>query len=408
MLKTTMKKTDFYKIFIFFGLVFSSVSCVDPYQLQTSNYEEAIVIEASITNEVTKHEVKVSKTYRLEDDNGNASITDAEVFVTDSDGVQYNFEFDTNSYKSTSEFAALPEKQYTLTINTSNGKTYKSTPKKLTTVNQIESVVPIVKTNLDGERGVSITVNSFDPTNTSKYYRYEYEETSKVTAPKWRPAYAIVNPDNSGVVGHPYIELLNRTAEARICYTPNKSNTIILTNTNNLIEDRVSEFEIKFLNQSDYTIAERYSILVKQYVESLESYTYYRILQELSQSGDVLSPNQPGFIAGNLFSVDNPNEKVVGYFNVSSVSEKRIFFNYTDLFPGEALPPYFDTCEEFEFNYCFDPAPAECDGTRLNGLVLNNALIYYQISGLNYTFIKPVCGDCTSFSSNIRPEFWID
>jgi hypothetical protein len=408
MLKTTMKKTDCYKIFIFVGLVFGSVSCVDPYQLQTSNYEEAIVIEASITNEVTKHEVKVSKTYRLEDDNGNASITDAEVFVTDSDGVQYNFEFDTNSYKSTSEFAALPEKQYTLTINTSNGKTYKSTPKKLTTVNQIESVVPIVKTNLDGERGVSITVNSFDPTNTSKYYRYEYEETSKVTAPKWRPAYAVVNPDNSGVVGHPYIELFNRTEEARTCYTPNKSNSIILTNTSTLIEDRVSEFEIRFLHQSDYTIAERYSVLVKQYVESLESYTYYRILHELSQSGEVLSPTQPGFIAGNLFSVDNPNEKVVGYFNVSSVSEKRIFFNYTDLFPGEALPPYFDTCDEIEFNYCFDPAPAECDGTRLNGLVLNNAVIYYEISGLNYNFIKPVCGDCTSFSSNIRPEFWID
>lgn len=408
MLKTTMKKTDCYKIFIFVGLVFGSVSCVDPYQLQTSNYEEAIVIEASITNEITKHEVKVSKTYRLEDDNGNASITDAEVFVTDSDGVQYSFEFDTNSYKSTSEFAALPEKQYTLTINTSNGKTYKSTPKKLTTVNQIESVVPIVKTNLDGERGVSITVNSFDPTNTSKYYRYKYEETSKVTAPKWRPAYAVVNPDNSGIVGHPFIELFNRTEEARTCYTPNKSNSIILTNTSTLIEDRVTDFEVRFLNQTDYTIAERYSILVKQYVESLESYTYYRILQELSQSGEVLSPNQPGFIAGNLFSVDNPNEKVVGYFNVSSVSEKRIFFNYTDLFPGEALPPYFDTCEELEFNYCFDPAPAECDGTRLNGLVLNNALIYYQISGLNYTFIKPVCGDCTSFSSNIRPEFWID
>lgn len=408
MLKTTMKKTDYYKIFLFVGLVFGSVSCVDPYQLQTSNYEEAIVIEASITNEVTKHEVKVSKTYRLEDDNGNASITDAEVFVTDSDGVQYNFEFDTNSYKSTSEFAALPEKQYTLTINSSNGKTYKSTPKKLTTVNQIESVVPIVKTNLDGERGVSIAVNSFDPTNTSKYYRYEYEETSKVTAPKWRPAYAVVNPDNSGVVGHPYIELFNRTEEARTCYTPNKSNSIILTNTSTLIEDRVSEFEIRFLHQSDYTIAERYSVLVKQYVESLESYTYYRILQELSQSGEVLSPNQPGFIAGNLFSVDNPNEKVVGYFNVSSVSEKRIFFNYTDLFPGEALPPYFDVCEEIEFNYCFDPAPAECDGTSLNGLVLNDAVIYYQISGLNYTFIKPVCGDCTSFSSNIRPAFWID
>lgn len=401
-----MKKNMQYKLFLLIVFFISVTSCVDPYQLQTSNYEEAIVIEATITNELKTQQVKISKTYALEN-SGPVLVTDAEVFITDNDGTQYNFEEQSGVYNSTAEFAAIPGKQYILTVNTSNGRTYKSTAKTLTTLNQIDTVVPIVATNSDGERGVQIVVNSFDPTNSSKYYRYEYEETAKVTAPKWKPEKAIVLPSNAEI-NHPYIELISRDTEARVCYTPNKSNTIIQTTTNNLSEDRVSNFEVHFLNQSDYTIAERYSILVKQYVESLESYTFYRTLFELSQSGNVLSPSQPGFIYGNLISVDNPNEKVIGYFNVSAVSQKRIFFNYSDLFPGEAVPPYFDECTELEFNYCFSPPPAECDGTRLNGLVNSGALIYYSITGLNYVFIKPICGDCTSFSSNIRPEFWID
>ena len=44
----------------------------------------------------------------------------------------------------------------------------------LTTENQIQSVEVFDKT-IDNIRGAEIVVKSFDPTNTSKYYRYEYE-----------------------------------------------------------------------------------------------------------------------------------------------------------------------------------------------------------------------------------------
>jgi hypothetical protein len=47
-----------------------------------------------------------------------------------------------------------------------------------------------------------------------------------------------------------------------------KSDKIILTSTNDLSEDRVI-FPVRFIKDSDYTIANRYSILVKQYVQNL-------------------------------------------------------------------------------------------------------------------------------------------
>ncbi|WP_395044169.1 DUF4249 domain-containing protein [Flavobacterium sp.] len=401
-----MKKIILLKSLLFLGLLFSLVSCVDPYKLQTTNYEEVIVIEATITNELKRQEIKISKTYTFEND-GPVLVENATVFITDDSGTQYDFTEESGRYLSNNEFQAITGKNYTLNVATDNGRMYKSTPQTLTTINQIESLVPTVVTNNEGERGVQIAVNNFDATNTSKYYRYEYEETAKVTAPLWRDLKAILLPPTAEI-NHFYISLIPRDTEARTCYTPTKSNSIILTTTNQLSEDRVVNFPVRFLSQNDYTIAERYSILVKQYLESLESYTFYRTLKEISASGDVLSPSQPGFFSGNLTSVSDSEEKVIGFFNVSSVSEKRLFFNYTDLFPGEQFPPYFDDCELSDFNYCFQAAPADCDGTRLNNLVQSNSLLYYSISGEIYTFIKPICGDCTSFSSNIRPTFWID
>ena len=400
-----MRKIVYIKSILFIILSIVTLGCVEPYALQTNTFEEALVVEATITNEFKKQEVKISKTYRFEE-NGPTFEAGATVFVTDNNGNQYEFEEQSGVYVSTIEFQAITGREYQLNITTDEGKIYSSKTESLTTQNQIESVNTSVET-IDGVTGVQIKVNSFDPTNTSKYYRYEYEETSKVTAPKWKPVKAVVMPPNDEI-NHPFIELIERDTEARVCYSLAKSNTLLLTSTNLQSEDRVTNFPVRFINSADYIIAERYSILVKQYIQNLESYIFSKTLSEISGSGSILSQNQPGFFYGNIRSIDSPNEKVIGFFDVATVSSKRIFFNYHDLFPEAQYPAYFDECTEFEFAYCFDPAPAACDGTRLNGLVTSNSLIYLLHSGITYTYIKPICGDCTSFSSNTRPEFWID
>jgi hypothetical protein len=163
----------------------------------------------------------------------------------------------------------------------------------------------------------------------------------------------------------------------------------------------------------------RYSILVKQYIQNLASYTYYNTLKTISGSDGILSQNQPGFFSGNITCTTNPNEKVVGFFDVSSVSSERIFFNFEDVFPDTLQPGYFydcyDNCTAEDiftcpgvFNYCFEFTPfSSCTGnfveTALN--VIPQSLLFY--SGPNPVFLVPQpCGDCTTFSSNVVPPFW--
>lgn len=403
-----MKKIFLYS---FFGiaLLASIFSCTTPYNYQNNDFEDVIIVEATLTNEYKNHEIKISRTYSLEESFPQFE-SQAAVNVTDDLGNKYDFAETGSSYVSVTKFQAVPERQYQLHILTKNGRTYVSSTEKLTTQTQIASVIPNVITK-DGIPGVQIEVNSSDPTNTSRYYRYKYDETYKVVAPMWNAEEAV--PAGNIVSFRP------RTTEARTCYSDQKSNEILLTSTSDLSEDRVSNFPVKFISSKDPVIRNRYSILVKQYVQSLAAHTYYETLKEISHNGSILSQTQPGFFRGNISSVDNPREKVIGFFEVSSYSEKRIFFNFSDLFPKTPSPEYQFYCPavipeteagNFYFNNCYDTSPnSTCQGPTIVELIESRARVFFPTQELPKLILYTIqCGDCTSFSSNLKPSFWID
>jgi len=383
-------------------LIFGGIAtgCTEQYVLQTNTFEQAIVVEATLTNEVKNQEIKVSRTFRFEE-NGPTFETGAEVFVTDDSGNRFDFAENDGKYVSTVAFAAETGKAYRLNITTAQGTTYQSTAEALTTINGMEHVTAGVKVK-NGKRGVAITAHSFDAGNSSKYYRYQYEETYKIVTPKWDAFRATV------VAGTPHdtIVLVPRDAtEIRTCYGTDASNDIIQTTTIGLSEDRV-DFDLRFINDQNPIIAHRYSILVHQYVQSVEAYTFYKTMKDLSGSGSILSQNQPGFFSGNISNADNPAEKVIGFFEVASVSSQRIFFNYTDLFPGEQLETYFVDCTSRRLKFCFDANDFECRGNVLLSAIRSEDLLYFDNNGLYYDMVLPPCGDCTTFSSNAVPPFW--
>lgn len=417
-----MKKITLYR-FIIITLLAVATSCTTPYDYTSQDFEDVIVIQATITNQLKKQEVKLSRTYKLEDKIPEFE-TGATVTITDDIGNTYGFDEANNSYISVNDFKALPERIYQLHINTKGGKSYRSSNEKLTTETNLEEVVSNVTTN-QGTLGVEIRAKSFDPTNTSTYYRYEYDETYKVIAPRWISVEAIAEQFPPQFTNPPgQITIKQRTTEAKTCYSNKVSNDIIQTSTSNLSEDRV-DFSVRFIPSTDYIIANRYSILVKQYIQNLEAFTYYQTLKELGGNGSLLSQNQPGFFTGNIKSDDNPNEKVIGFFDVSAYSEKRIFFNFSDVFPDKPLPEYPYDCpylndqntKFYTSQYCF-PDSEFCKGNTLISSLISRSIVYFQgypqtglvpSDGSVFLTTYPIqCGDCTSFSSNIKPLFWID
>ena len=99
--------------------------------------------------------------------------------------------------------------------------------------------------------------------------------------------------------------------------------------------------------------------------------------------------------------------KVIGFFDVASVSEQRIFFNYIDVFPSMLQPDYPYECVIYEFDRTLG-GPGCCGIEELISVVTTGNLIFYLRNEPIYYMVEPECGDCTSFSSNVIPDFWQD
>lgn len=380
----------------------SLFACVEEIDItQQLTFEDAIVVEATITNELKVQRIFISRTYKFED-NGPTVESGAQVSISLNDNSQINFYEDApGSYLSTEAFKAEPGIEYQLKIQTNKGRTYLSRKVSLSKAIRIDKLYATREFNSIGNEILSINVDSYDPDNESNYYRYEYEETYEIVAPKWVNKDFILLPGPAPGFGP-------RPIEQKVCYNQNLSNTIIQTSTTNFSEDRVSKFPVRTIASNDPIIGHTYSILVKQYIQSLEAYTYFNVLDQLSGSGSLFSQIQPGYFNSNIASTEDKNEKVLGFFEVTSVAEKRIFVNYEDLFPGEEKPPYFNECDTYA------PAIGAPLATPLRDAIESGQVKYYRINSEQLEFEGPYdvvdtpCGDCTVYGTSEKPDFWED
>ena len=402
-------KRTYHFIFLTVMLILAN-GCVEEIDFITETFESVLVIDATITNEVKTHTIKLSRSYRFEEE-GPFPETGATVqILSDTDVISF-IELSPGAYSSSMEFKAMPAINYQLEVMTSDGRTYSSDAVQLAQESEMDNLYAVREDNDDGINSMSMYVDSYDPSGNSKFYRYEFEETYKIIAPKWVAFDMIVIND---VWPDCDVKLVPKTIEKRICYGSNKSVDIIQTNTTGLSEDRVSRFLVHQIHSDDFKLTTRYSILVKQYIQSLEAYTYFETLNEFTGEGSLFSSTQPGFFNGNVLSNTNLEEKVIGFFDVSSVSEERIFFNFADFYMGDPSPPFVVSCGA---QAPLDDLghPADRCGPLLSGLQ-SGSIVYYMpnendMPGPNdkegpYLVVARACGDCTILGENVAPNFW--
>ena len=413
------KPAEKYPVFMMTVLPLLLNGCIESFDIQSStSFESNLVVEATITNEEKQQLIRLSRAYQLDTLGPNAE-SNAQVRVFDDTQNTYSFqESEPGVYTSTVAFAAVQGRSYRLSILTVDGRSYGSEPQLLEPGAEISNVYAIRETNDLGKDGIAINLDAQGAGGSPAYFRYEYEEAFKIVAPLWAPEdVAVVND------AWPNFEYeLVARENGPVCYGDRASTRIVLASTDGLESNNLERFEIKFLDSDDYIISHRYSILVKQYNQSARAHAYYRTLQEFSQTENPFSENQPGFLEGNIFYENDPNEKVIGFFDVSGVTTKRMFFNYTDFFPDEPLPPYVAPCQ----GIITAPCPS-CSGGGSAGcvpsliqVIREEQAVYltpttpenFQGGGIicsgPYIMIPFNCGDCTKLGSNTAPEFWVE
>ncbi|HSP82093.1 MAG TPA: DUF4249 domain-containing protein [Gillisia sp.] len=374
--------------------------CIEPYEFEAETYENVLVLEANLTDEFKRHEVLLTRSFMVGEE-APVPLSGAEVRITNDSGNEYLFEeIAPGRYESAVEFGAINNRKYQLHITTREGQ-YESDAIPLEQSTGIDNLYAR-RTTYNGEDGVALQVDNFNSPDAARYFRYKYEETYKIIS-RFSYNYDLVY-ENGG-----FLEVL-KTKEETTCYNTVASNDIILAATTSLQENNIEGFLIRFIESSNPISSRRYSILVKQYALSENAFAYYETLKKLSGSDNVFSQNQPGFITGNVYNINDPEEKVVGMFNVSSVSTKRIFFNYSDFYGPQDSRPHFT-------NDCDIGTPSISPRERAEDLIslLEMGWIkYLGRSGLvgedvgPYRVVNANCVDCTLLGTNVVPDFWVE
>lgn len=411
------------------------ISCIENLPLETHDFESILVVEGTVTNEFKRQTIKLSRTSFLEQ---NEQIIEDGATVTVIDDQQNSYTFVQNSlgiYVSTVEFQAQPDVIYNLEIITSNGRQYRSQNTQLSPISQIDELYAEYVDENNGP-GVQVFIDSDNQSSNAQFYRYEYEETYKIVAPLYIPV-EVVFSNYVEIFAGPDInvffdtDVIVRAQEEQTCFASATNKNIIQTNTGDLNENTVLRFPIRFISEESgdepieqeeieenktledvSIIRDRYSILVRQYIQSQESYAFYDILNQLGNNDNILSENQPGFVEGNINPINNPDEKVIGFFDVSSVSEKRLFFDASDF--NLDIPRYIYECNELSFDYNDNTIADMSLNQRREIYRLSTDFNYYSTLdprpvGENiWKIANPECCNCTTVGSNIQPGFWED
>lgn len=297
-----------------------------------------------------------------------------------------------NGKYSINQLAVDFNQQYRLRIKTGDGKEYMSDLSSPRITPPIDSVSwkPV-----DG--GVWIYVSSHDPTNSSRYYQWSYEET-------WE--YASAYTSDLEYLGSGLFASRPAADQMHICYIGDISTSISIGSTAKLSEDVMYEYPLTLIPYlTTNKLSRKYTILVKQYALTKEWYEWKeKVKKNTEQLGSIFDA-QPSDISGNIHCVSNPAEPVIGYIGCSSETEKRIFINRLEL-PQTYVSTGYEDCNVDTVKNK-EPDIMEYFDSRITTPILP----VFSTTGfpgiVAYLGSSNYCVDCRMFGGVLtKPAFW--
>jgi hypothetical protein len=403
------------KILVFFFWILILTTCIDPYYPELGKYQSLLVVEGIVTDADTPVNVRLSRTFQSADSIPQ-KISDALVFITDEDDNRTDLHYaGDGNYKTieSSGYKGQAGKIYTLHVKTSDGREYLSEPCVMLPVPAIDSVYfdrveEVYNNNNSTSKGIMIFLDTDETTEDECYLRWEFEETWKFKLP-YPKRYEYINDS--------VIIKLNDTKE--YCWKTNLSGEILI---NQVLpgQGSIKKVPLCFISpEISDRLTVQYSIIVKQYSISTEEYNYWENLKKVNETTGDIFDTQPYSVISNIHNTSDPADKVLGYFMVSSVREKRIYITSNELL-GLELPGYNYSCTE----HIVDPYTYWMPGSQGKPPTWDEINEMFMSVG-GFTFVRPMyvgetdeldklvfatleCSDCSKTGIITQPDFWID
>lgn len=359
-------------------LLFLAGACVDPYRPPEIAEPGSYLVVNGFFNSIpgTTTTFQLSRTQKLTDTKAPGAETRAQVTIEGKNNAVYPLREGVGGTYTLSGVTPQVGESYRLHIKTARGGDYYSAFVPVIPTPPIDSVTWRVEND-----GVQINVNTHDPKNNTRYYRWEFESTWEYTA----PFFSSLELKNNQIV--------DRQQSIHRCWGTDNSANIMTFSTARLGKDVVSQFPITYVPGRSLKLGVRYSILVRQIALSQPGYEYYDQLARITQNiGSIFDP-QPGQITGNIQSPTNPGDLVLGFFRVGTIETKRLFIS------SSQLPNW--------------PNLLSGSGCRVDTLEMKDILqsqpliLSYDYETKKYFTTSAECADCRTKGGTVqRPAFW--
>jgi hypothetical protein len=346
-------------------------SCIDMFYPEGVTQQEGLLVVDGVIQSGTTT-IELSRTISL----------DAEWFRTDIDAVLYVECNDGSRFNGTSYFRdgvykietgeLSQDKLYRLHIDM-DGKAYES-----------EYLQPLASPAIDsiswqkhavGEPVfINVSTHNQGGDGDVSYYRWTYQEDWELKSELFAQ-YGQMN-------GWEMYFSLNTPYNIYYCWGSNRSSSFVLASTARLSTDIILNKQMIEIPPGSDKISELYHIAVSQYRIRKEAYNYFANLQKnISQTGNLFSP-VPAEMDGNIRCITSPDEKVIGYVEVTTPSVKAQF-----------MP---------ELILAYEPPEKTCN--KLISTDPNSGIIYSL--GPPPLYAPARCLDCTLRGSKNKPSFW--
>lgn len=403
-------KGKYYKplwILIISGTLFT---CVEPYNPELKDYQSLLVIDALLTDEDVSNYVRLTRTIESLNDPPE-KVSGATVKLKDNEGNIAVFEETSDGlYKSDSlTFRGVPGRSYTLHITAGDGTEYESEPCTMYEVPDIDSLYFgkdwVTLDNGEVQEGVRVYIDSKEPAD-NDYFRWTYKEWWEFNIPVPKD-YEYVDQNNIYK-----IPLANIT-----CWKNNISEEILIQPAETDVEGSFVKKPVFFIpsRESDRLLVQ-YCVEITQYSISASEFEFWDHMIQINDAGGDIFDKQPFPIVSNIHCISKPEEKVLGYFQVSSVSKAREYLTRREV----------DLLDVDLYSYDCDilmVAPGDPETLMIPEPITFDKVNEYFVQ-LNYTFVQPsynergqliklifvknVCADCTLTGNPEKPDFWVD
>src|SRR6185295_3756546 len=266
------------KYLIMVIVIYMGTMCRKPYEppaIKASNHFVAVdgFINMSPFSSTT---INLSRSRNLLDSVTDLPELNAQVLIVGAGGEMFPLaDTGTNGNYVSALLNLDPNQQYQISVTTSDGNKYLSdlvTPKIAPPIDSLSW--ELVDDPAVGTQVVNIYVNSHDPTNNTRYYRWDYLETwqhQSTFETFWALKNGVETPIDASENNHN-------------CWTTAHSTSIIVGTSIALNEDVISTARVANFLKDDPKLDIDYSILVRQYPLDADAYKYWLTVQKNSQS----------------------------------------------------------------------------------------------------------------------------